>query len=84
MSTSRTPTSATFRGSTFGAYPPMCVSSRGPMPMQHDSGMPWTLPLGLVSGVFISACASIQMSPSACFRFRKCRDIPDTVPTATE
>ena len=43
-----------------------------------------SLPLGLVSGVFISACASIQMSPSACFRFRKCRDIPETVPTATE
>ena len=42
----------------------MCVSSRGPIPMQQARGIPWTLPLGLVAGVFMSACASIQIRPS--------------------
>ncbi len=32
--------------------------------MQHASGMPCTLPLGLVPGVFMSVCASIQIIPS--------------------
>ena len=36
---------------------------RGPTPMQHASGIPCTLPLGLVSGVFMSVCASIQIMP---------------------
>ena len=31
--------------------------------MQHASGMPCTLPLGELSGVFMSACASIQIRP---------------------
>ena len=42
----------------------MFVSSSGPWPMQHASGMPCTLPLGLLSGVFMSVCASIQIKPS--------------------
>ena len=32
------------------------------------SVIPWTFPLGDVSGVFMSACASIQRQPMDCFR----------------
>ena len=51
---------------------------------KHASGMPWTLPLGLLSGVFISACASIQIRPTFSPRMRKKRETPPTVPTAME
>ena len=44
--------------------------------MQHASGIPWTLPLGLLSGVFISACASIQIKPSFSPRRRKNCETP--------
>jgi len=41
------------------------------------------LPLGEVPGVFMSEWASIQMTPTFCFFFLKCRAMPLTVPTAT-
>src|SRR4051812_22138969 len=50
----------------------------------HASGMPWTLPLGLDSGVFMSAWASSQIRPALCSRSRKKCETPLTVPTATE
>ena len=34
------------------------------MPNSADSGMPWMLPDGLLSGVFMSACASTQITPT--------------------
>ena len=54
------------------------------MPTQQASGMPCTLPLGLLAGVFMSACASIQIMPSFSPRARKYCETPATVPTATE
>ena len=80
-STSRRPTIATFEACTLGAGPSSVVNSGGPIPMQQASGMPCTLPLGDVSGVFISAWASIQSSPTFCVCLRKCRVTPATVPT---
>ena len=42
--------------------------------------MPWTFPLGLVSGVLMSECASIQSTPPG-----PCADAsPPSVPSATE
>ena len=48
------------------------------------SGIPWMLPLVLVSGVFISACASSQRRPifSRFSRSAKCWETPLTVPGA--
>ena len=43
---------------------PMADSSRGSWPSSAANGMPWTLPLPDVSGVFMSPCASTQMRPS--------------------
>ena len=54
------------------------------MPMQQASGMPWMLPLGLVSGVFMSAWASIQIRPTDCFFLRKVRERPAMEPIAME
>ena len=51
-------------GSTFGAKPPMRASSAGSEPSSAASGMPWTLPLGELAGVFMSPCASTQIRPS--------------------
>ena len=66
-STSRSPTTRDVRGIHHRARIRRCrVSSRGPMPTQQASGMPCTLPLGVVSGVFMSACASIQSRPTFC------------------
>src|SRR5947209_6756459 len=51
-------------------------------------GMPCTFPLGDVSGVLMSAWASIQISPTFCSRSRLCcrknSATPATVPAATE
>ena len=65
-STSRMPTSAAREPSTIGAKPARFTSSAAPRPSTTASGMPWMLPLGLVSGVFASACASNQTRPSFC------------------
>ena len=46
-----------------GDHPPICASSDGSGPSSAASGIPWTLPLGEVAGVFMSACASIQSRP---------------------
>ena len=46
--------------------------------------MPCMLPLGLLSGVFMSACASSQIMPTFSLRVRKWLETPLTVPTATE
>ena len=48
------------------------------------SGMPWTLPDGVVSGVFMSAWASNQISPNDSPRPRRKRATPATEPMATE
>ena len=62
-SSERTPTSATRLGSTDGIgrlEPP----NAGPAsPIEAASTMPWTFPLGLVSGRFRSPWASIQRTP---------------------
>jgi hypothetical protein len=49
-------------------------------------GIPWTLPDIDDSGVFISACASIQNQSNlpAFFLAKKCRETPDTLPIARE
>src|SRR5215475_9064249 len=56
--------------------------------MMAASGMPCTLPLGEVSGVLMSACASIQIRPTFCSCTRRCwrknSATPATVPAATE
>ena len=56
------------RGSTFGEKPPMFDSSDGSGPRRAASGMPWTLPLVEVAGVFMSPCASIHSRPIGSFR----------------
>src|SRR6266478_8195654 len=53
-SMSRTPTSTQFSGFTFGEKSRIFASSLGPNPTSAASGMPWTLPLGDVSGVLMS------------------------------
>src|ERR1051325_1762235 len=56
--------------------------------MMAARGMPCTLPLGDVSGVLMSACASIQIRPTFCSCTRRCwrknSATPATVPAATE
>jgi len=48
---------------TFGPMPPKCASSDGSGPSSAASGMPCTLPLNEVAGVFMSPCASIHNKP---------------------
>src|SRR5215203_4360064 len=60
----RTPMSTVCSGLTFGEKPPMHDSSVGSGPRSAASGIPWTLPLVLLDGVFMSPCASTQMRPS--------------------
>ena len=67
---SRTPISTAFSGCTFGANPRIFASGSGSSPSSAAKGMPCTLPLGELSGVFMSACASIQISPIFWFCFR--------------
>src|SRR6185369_11785939 len=57
------PTSTVFCGSTDG-IDPMDASSRGSWPSSAASGIPCTLPLSVVEGVFMSPCASTQIRPS--------------------
>ena len=45
---------------------PIAASSAGSLPSSAASGMPCTLPLVVVSGVFMSPCASTQIRPSGC------------------
>ena len=56
--------STVWAGSTLGAKPPTSASAAGAAPSSAASGMPWTLPDSVVSGVFMSPCASTQMRPS--------------------
>ena len=44
--------------------PASATSAFAPQPRQTASGIPWMFPLGDVSGVFMSACASTQSSPT--------------------
>ena len=57
-----------FDGCTLGDVPPIRASSGGSLPRSAASGMPCTFPLWLVAGVFMSPCASIQISPIGCSR----------------
>ena len=66
-STSRSPTMAAREPSTIGTAPASFVSASGPRPRAMAQGMPWMLPDGLVSGVFMSPWASNQMRPTFCF-----------------
>ena len=50
-------------GLTFGAPRPMPASSAGSAPSSAASGMPCTLPLVVVAGVFMSPWASTQSRP---------------------
>ena len=62
----------------------MRESSAGSGPSSAASGIPWTLPLSVVAGVFMSPCASTQRSPSGnCFAAAKSADAP-TEPAASE
>ena len=54
-----------------GALPPSSVSSRGPLPHRHATGMPWTLPDGVIVLVLKSACASSQRMRSFLPRSRQ-------------
>ena len=59
----RMPISTVCSGSTFGEKPPIRDSSDGSGPSSAASGMPCTLPLPVLAGVFMSPWASTQMSP---------------------
>ena len=59
----RMPTSTVCSGLTAGLGP-IEASSDGSRPRSAASGMPCTLPLVVVSGVFMSPCASTQINPS--------------------
>ncbi len=56
--------------------------SRGDVPLVL--GGDHSVAVGSVSGVFMSAWASSQITPTFCLRARKCFDTPETEPTATE
>ena len=65
----RTPMITVCAGWTLGGAPPMPASSAGSGPRSAASGMPWTLPLCDVAGVFMSPCASIHSRPiGSCLR----------------
>ncbi len=51
-------------GVSAGLPPLRPVSSPGPKPHRHATGMPWTLPLGVSCVVLKSACASSQSTRS--------------------
>ena len=57
------PTSTVCCGSADGDDP-IAASSAGSFPRSAASGIPCTLPLVVVSGVFMSPCASTQIRPS--------------------
>ena len=78
-SSSRTPSSA-----TFADRPPeaarLALEPAPASPSAAASGIPWTFPLGLVSGVLMSEWASIQSTPPG-----PCTEAsPPSVPSATE
>ena len=65
-SRSRAPISATRSGGDRGGSVQRGAPKRSPpRPSAAASGMPWTLPLGVVCGVLRSACASIQSTAPA-------------------
>ena len=76
----RTPISAVCCGSTVGEKPPIDESSAGSGPSSAASGMPCTLPLGVLAGVFMSPCASIHSKPEWLGR-RRARERPTRRPT---
>jgi hypothetical protein len=47
-----------------GTLPPISISSFGPKPHRHATGMPWMLPLGVRTSVLKSAWASSQRTRS--------------------
>ncbi len=76
------PMSTVFRGSTFGEKPPMPESSAGSGPSRDASGIPCTLPLLLLAGVFMSPCASTQISPILPSARRANSEVAATEPAA--
>ena len=71
-------------GRTFGAKPPIRESSAGSEPRSAASGMPCTLPLPEVVGVFMSPCASTQIRPSGFSSRRRKSAVAATDPAASE
>ena len=69
------PTRTVLSARTAGERRPMDESSAGAGPSRAASGMPWTLPLVVVSGVFMSAWASTQSRPMS----RPCRPATEAV-----
>ena len=65
-SSERMPTSATRDGSSAGSVSRSCANHSGARPSAAASGIPCTLPDGLVSGVLRSPWASIQITPPGC------------------
>ena len=47
-----------------GTLPPISISSCGPLPHRHATGMPWMLPLGVSTLSLKSAWASSQRTRS--------------------
>ncbi len=80
----RAPTSTAFDASTLGRKPPIPVRSGSPRPRAMASAMPWMLPDGEVSGVFMSPWASNQMSPMRRSVLRRNAPSPAVEPMATE
>ena len=64
------------------AGPHTAISSLGTVaPSTSANGMPWMLPLGLVSGVLMSACASNQIRPICSPRARWCAEARRSCPS---
>jgi len=80
----RIPMSTVRSGVTFGEKPPIFASSAGSGPSSDASGIPCTLPLFVLAGVFMSPCASTQMSPSGLFSRRRKSAVAATDPEASE
>src|SRR6185369_3031318 len=74
----------THAGFSLGANPSNSTRSCSPRPRRTERGMPWMLPDGEVSGVFMSAWASNQISPTSFPWSRKYEEIAEKVPIAME
>ena len=70
--TERMPTWRISDGSIAGAWPPRWVSAPGPRPHRQATGMPCTLPLGVMSLVLKSVWASSQITRKRRPRRRQC------------
>ena len=72
-STLRMPMKRIASGGSAARSPLQPVSTAGPWPSRHDTGMPCRLPLGLVVSVLTSECASSHSTRSLRPRLRACQ-----------